>query len=68
MDNLSAHKGERVRRLIEDGRCEVPYLPLYALNPNPLEAAFSTVERVLRVIGAQTKEALVEAIGKALER
>ncbi len=29
--------------------------------------AFSKVKRLLRVIGARTKEALVEAIGKALD-
>jgi DDE superfamily endonuclease len=27
MDNLSAHKGERVRKLIEDRGCELLYLP-----------------------------------------
>jgi hypothetical protein len=32
-----------------------------------MEEAFSKVKRLLRVIGARTKEALVEAIGKALD-
>ena len=27
MDNLSAHKGERVRKLIEERGCELLYLP-----------------------------------------
>jgi len=27
MDNLSAHKGERVRELVESAGCEVLYLP-----------------------------------------
>jgi transposase len=27
MDNLSAHKGERVRELIEGSGCELVYLP-----------------------------------------
>jgi DDE superfamily endonuclease len=27
MDNLSAHKGERIRKLIEDGGCKLLYLP-----------------------------------------
>jgi transposase len=30
MDNLSAHKGERVRELIERRGCELSYLPSYS--------------------------------------
>jgi hypothetical protein len=30
MDNLSAHKGERVRELIEQRGCELLYLPVYS--------------------------------------
>jgi transposase len=67
MDNLSAHKGERVRKLIEDRGCELLYLPPYSPDLNPIEEAFSKVKRSLRVSGARTKEALVRAIGKALE-
>ena len=67
MDNLSAHKGQRVRKLIEDRGCELLYLPPYSPDLNPIEEAFSKVKRLLRVIGARTKEALVEAIGKALD-
>ena len=66
MDNLSAHKGERVRRLIEDRGCTLLYLPPYSPNLNPIEEAFSKIKQLLRVIGARAKEALVEAIGKAL--
>jgi transposase len=67
MDNLSAHKGQRVRKLIEDRGCELLYLPPYSPDLNPIEEAFSKVKRLLRIIGAQTKAALVEAIGKALD-
>jgi transposase len=67
MDNLSAHKGERVRKLIGDRSCELLYLPPYSPDLNPIEEAFSKVKRLLRVIGVRTKEALVEAIGKALD-
>jgi transposase len=67
MDNLSAHKGEKVRKLIEDRGCELLYLPPYSPDLNPIEEAFSKVKRLLRVIGARTKEALMEAIGKALD-
>jgi hypothetical protein len=32
MDNLSAHKGERVRRLVEERGAELLYLPPYSLR------------------------------------
>ena len=67
MDNLSAHKGERARKLIEERGCQLLYLPPYSPDLNPIEEAFSKVKRLLRVIGARTEEALVEAIGKALD-
>jgi transposase len=67
IDNLSAHKGQRVRKLIEDRGCQLLYLPPYSPDLNPIEEAFSKVKRLLRMIGARTKEALVEAIGKALD-
>ena len=67
MDNLSAHKGQRVRKLIEDRGCELLYLPPYSPDLNPIEEAFSKIKQLLRAIGARTKEALVEAIGKVLD-
>ncbi len=67
MDNLSAHKGQRVRKLIEERGCELLFLPPYSPDLNPIEDAFSKVKRLLRAIRARTKEALVEAIGKALD-
>ncbi len=33
MDNLSAHKGERVKELIEEQGCELLYLPPYSSGP-----------------------------------
>ena len=66
MDNLSAHKGQRVRKLIEGRGCELLYLSPYSPDLNPIEEAFSKVKRFLRTIGARTLEALVEAMGEAL--
>jgi transposase len=48
MDNLSSHKGERVRELIEERGCELLYLPPYSPDLNPIEEAFSKVKRILR--------------------
>jgi hypothetical protein len=37
MDNLSAHKGERVRGMIEGHGCELLYLPPYSPDLNPID-------------------------------
>ena len=66
MDNLTAHKGERVKELIEEQGCELIYLPPYSPDLNPIEEAFSKVKRLLRKAETRTKEVLVEAIGSAL--
>lgn len=66
MDNLSAHKGERVKELIEEHGCELLYLPSYSPDLNPIEEAFSKVKRLLRKAQARTRDALVEAMGRAL--
>jgi transposase len=67
MDNLGAHKGERVRELIQERGCELLYLPPYSPDLNPIEEAFSKLKGLLRRIGARTREALIEAMGRALD-
>jgi transposase len=67
MDNLSAHKGSRVREIVEGRGCELLYLPPYSPDFNPIEQAFSKLKGLLRKSGARTREALVEAMGRALE-
>ena len=66
MDNLSAHKGERVRVLIEQRGCEILYLPSYSPDFNPIEEAFSKIKGFLRKVEARSREALLEAIGAAI--
>jgi transposase len=66
MDNLCAHKGERIRQLIEERGCELIYLPSYSPDLNPIEEAFSKIKGLVRKAQARTREALVEAIGSAL--
>jgi len=67
MDNLSSHKGSRVREIVEERGCELLYLPPYSPDFNPIEQAFSKLKGLLRKSGARTREALVEAMGLALE-
>ncbi len=67
LDNLSAHKGERVKELVEACGCELLFLPAYSPDFSPIEEAFSKLKALLRREKARTKEALVEAIGRALD-
>jgi transposase len=67
MDNLSVHKSRRVQRLIEGAGCELLFLPPYSPDFNPTEEVFSKVKGILRKAGARTREALVEATGRALD-
>jgi transposase len=67
MDNLGAHRGDRVRELIEARGCSLLYLPPYSPDFSPIEEAFSKLKALLRKAKARTREALVEAIGQALE-
>jgi transposase len=42
MDNLSAHKGFRVREIIEGSGCELLYLPPYSPGLNPRRPSLSS--------------------------
>jgi transposase len=67
MDNLSSHKGSRVREMIKGRGCELLYLPPYSPDLNPIEEAFAKLKVLLRKAGARTREALLEAMGRALD-
>ena len=67
MDNLSAHKGERIRELVETRGCQRLYLPPYSPDLSPIEEAFSKVKGILRKAQARSREALIEAMGRALD-
>ena len=66
LDNLSAHKGDRVRALIEAAGCRTLFLPAYSPDFNPIELAFSQLKAGLRRLAARTFDRLVAAIGAAL--
>jgi transposase len=67
MDNLQVHKSTKVGKLIESVGASVLFLPPYSPDFSPIEEAFSKIKAILRSIEARTQEALVEAIGQALE-
>jgi transposase len=67
LDNLAAHKNQRVRELIKSVGAELWYLPAYSPDLNPIERMWSKIKSILRTLKARTKEALIEAIAQALE-
>jgi transposase len=66
MDNLSAHKNERVRALIEQAGATLEYLPPYSPDMNPIEQMWSKLKASLRAAKARTSRTLHHAITKAL--
>ena len=66
MDNLSAHKGGRVKEIVEGAGCELMYLPPYSPDLNPIEQAFSKVKGLMRKAETRTRQALIDAMGMAL--
>ena len=66
LDNLSSHKGERVRELVEARGAELLFLPAYSPDFSPIEEAFSKVKALLKKASSRTREALIEAIGRTL--
>lgn len=67
MDNLSAHKVEGVRTLIEATGARLLYLPSYSPYLNPIEQCWSKLKAILRSKQAREPTALDQAITEAIE-
>jgi transposase len=67
MDNLSSHKVNGVRKLIQAAGAELLYLPPYSPDLNPIEKAWAKLKQLLRAAKARTKESLELAIADALK-
>jgi transposase len=66
LDGLGAHRPKKIRELIEARGADLLFLPSYSPDFNPIEEAFSKVKTLVRKEGARVREALFEAIGRAL--
>ena len=66
LDGLGAHRPQRIRELIEAKGADLVLLPSYSPDLNPIEEAFSKIKHLVRKEGQRVREALVEAIGRAL--
>jgi transposase len=67
MDNLSSHKGGRIRQLIEGTGAELRYLPPYSPDLNPIELVFSKIKQLMRTLAHRTKEALWQSMQTVLD-
>ncbi len=67
MDNLSSHKGPRVREMIEATGAGLLYLPSYSPDFNPIEMAFSKLKALLRKAAERTIPAFWDTIGRLID-
>jgi transposase len=67
-DNLSSHKRNRTRQLIEAAGAELRFLPPYSPDLNPIEMIFAKVKQLLRSLACRTRKALWQAMQSVLDR
>lgn len=67
MDNLSVHKSERVRELIEAAGAQVLFIPPYSPEFNAIEKMWSKLKEALRQRPTQTEAEFEEALAQALD-
>ena len=65
MDNLSAHKSQKVERVI-NSHAELRFLPPYIPDLNPIGKMWSKVKQILRGLMVRAEESLFVAIGTTL--
>lgn len=66
MDNLPAHKSQRVAAAIERAGCSLVYLPPYSPDLNPIENMWSKVKASLRKAATRTFDSMIDAVADAL--
>lgn len=67
MDNLSSHKGPRVRAMIEAAGASLLYVPPYSPGFNPIEDAFAALKALLRKAGERTVEGSWTVVGRLID-
>lgn len=68
MDNLSSHKGPRIRALLEAQGATLLYLPPYSPDFNPIEMIFAKIKQALRSLACRTREALWTVMQSVLDQ
>ena len=67
MDNLSSHKGQKVRERIEAAGASLHYLPSYSPDFNSIENAFAKLKALLRKAAERTVDGLWTANGRIVD-
>ena len=67
MDNLSSHKSQEVRQIIEAAGAKLLYLPPYSPDFNPIEQAFAKIKAHLRKAAERSIPALWDRIGSIID-
>lgn len=67
LDNLSSHKRQRTRELIEAAGAELIFLPPYSPDLNPIEMVFSKIKQKLRSLACRTRTTLWESMQSVLD-
>lgn len=68
LDNISFHRRERIRELIEAQGATVKFLPAYSPEFNPIEECWSKLKAWIKKKAARTVEALQAAITEAIQQ
>lgn len=68
LDNLSSHKSEHARTLIESRGASLVFLPPYSPDLNPIEMVFSKIKQLLRSLACRTSDSLWKAMQSVLDQ
>jgi len=68
LDNLSSHKRQRIRELVEGTGARLVFLPPYSPDLNPIELIFAKVKQLLRSLACRTRDALWKAMQSVLDQ
>jgi transposase len=66
-DNLSSHKVDGARRLVEATGAHLLYLPAYSPDLNPIEQAFAKLKALLRKAAERSVDGIIKAIKHILK-
>lgn len=67
MDNLTSHKSDAVREIIENAGAELLFLPPYSPDLNPIEQVFAKLKHLLRKAAKRSVDDLWDEIGNLLD-
>ena len=68
MDNLSSHKRDRTRDMIERAGAQLKFLPPYSPDFNPIEMIFAKAKHLLRSLACRTRDELWRAMQSVLDQ